>query len=90
MEPISPHQGSAFAGRSPFVELRVLVPILRDRWITMVAVADAPATAAACDGTIVVVRHGKTKREQVHNMMDALRTVDAQLVGSHGRSGVGR
>jgi Mrp family chromosome partitioning ATPase len=46
------------------------------------AFTDAPATAAACDGTIVVVRHDKTKREQVHDMMDALRTVDAQVLGT--------
>ena len=45
-------------------------------------VADATATAAACDGTIVVVRYGKTKREQVHDMMNALRTVDAQILGT--------
>lgn len=45
-------------------------------------VADASALANACDGTILVVRHGKTKRDQIQDVVTALRTVDAHILGT--------
>lgn len=45
-------------------------------------VADAQVTAAACDGIVLVVRHGKTRRDQLRATVAALRNVDVQILGT--------
>lgn len=45
-------------------------------------VADAAAMASACDGVVAVIRHGKTRRDQVADMITTLRTVDAKVLGT--------
>lgn len=45
-------------------------------------VADAAVLAAACDGVIVVVRHGKTRHEQVRGTVRALGVTDTPILGT--------
>jgi tyrosine-protein kinase len=45
-------------------------------------VADAAAMASACDGAVLVVRHGKTRRDQVQDMVTTLKTVEANVLGT--------
>jgi tyrosine-protein kinase len=45
-------------------------------------VTDAAVTAAVADGVILVVRHGKTRREQVADALAALTSVDARVLGT--------
>ncbi len=70
-------------------QMRQLLAHLRQQYDLVVVdgppvlpVADATAMANACDGTVVVVRHGKTRREQVAELATALRTVDAHVLGT--------
>lgn len=44
--------------------------------------ADAPTVAPLCDGAIVVVRHGRTRIDQVRRTIAALSAVDAPVLGS--------
>jgi capsular exopolysaccharide synthesis family protein len=44
--------------------------------------ADALATGPACDGAILVVRHGKTRAEHVRRAADALAAVGVPLLGT--------
>ncbi|MEU7689328.1 polysaccharide biosynthesis tyrosine autokinase [Microbispora hainanensis] len=48
----------------------------------LLPVTDAAALAAICDGTLLVVRHGKTRREQVTRAEELLSSVNARLVGA--------
>ena len=48
----------------------------------LLPVTDAAVTAAVADGVILVVRHGKTRREQVADALDALASVDARVLGT--------
>jgi capsular exopolysaccharide synthesis family protein len=45
-------------------------------------VADAAAVATACDGVLFVVRHGKTRQDQVSAAFQTLRTVEAPILGT--------
>jgi capsular exopolysaccharide synthesis family protein len=70
-------------------QMRQLLAHLRQQYDLVVVdgppvlpVADAAAMANACDGTILVVRHGLTKREQVSDMTKSLRTVDTHILGT--------
>nr|WP_277605502.1 polysaccharide biosynthesis tyrosine autokinase [Glycomyces sp. L485] len=45
-------------------------------------VADAVATAASCDGVLMVVRQGSTRREQLQEALDSLRNVKAPVLGT--------
>jgi capsular exopolysaccharide synthesis family protein len=45
-------------------------------------VTDAAATAAACDGVVMVVGHGKVTRDQLRAAVSALRMVDAKILGT--------
>ncbi len=45
-------------------------------------VTDAAVLAAQVDGTLLVVRSGKTRREQLTRASDVLRTVDARILGA--------
>jgi non-specific protein-tyrosine kinase len=48
----------------------------------LLPVTDAAVLTRICDGAVLVVRFGKTKREQVEQAVEALRTVDARMLGS--------
>jgi non-specific protein-tyrosine kinase len=48
----------------------------------LLPVTDAAVLARECDGAIIVVRQGKTSREQVARALDALRSVDARVLGT--------
>jgi capsular exopolysaccharide synthesis family protein len=45
-------------------------------------VTDAAVLASRCDGVMLLVRHGKTTRNQVHATTDALKAVSARLLGT--------
>jgi len=48
----------------------------------LLPVTDAAVIAARADGALLVVRHGKTSRNQVEVATTALATVDARLIGT--------
>ncbi|GAA3608805.1 tyrosine-protein kinase domain-containing protein [Microlunatus ginsengisoli] len=48
----------------------------------LLPVTDAAVTSAVADGVILVVRHGKTRREQVGDALDSLASVDARVLGT--------
>ncbi len=47
----------------------------------LLPVTDAALLAAQADGAIVVVRHGKTSREQLRHALDRVEAVDAKIAG---------
>ncbi|GIH71413.1 polysaccharide biosynthesis tyrosine autokinase [Sphaerimonospora thailandensis] len=48
----------------------------------LLPVTDAAALGAVCDGALLVVRYGKTRREQVTRAVELLSSVNARLVGA--------
>jgi succinoglycan biosynthesis transport protein ExoP len=48
----------------------------------LLPVTDAAVLSRICDGAVVVVRYGKTKREQLDRTAKALSTVDARILGT--------
>ena len=48
----------------------------------LLPVTDAAVVSRECDGAILIVRHGKTTREQVNRSLDALNSVGARVLGS--------
>ncbi|WP_169945908.1 polysaccharide biosynthesis tyrosine autokinase [Microbispora sp. H11081] len=48
----------------------------------LLPVTDAAALGAICDGALLVVRHGKTRREQVVRAGELLASINARLVGT--------
>jgi len=48
----------------------------------LLPVTDAAVLAQAADGAVLVIRHGTTRKEQVRRAVDALRSVDARLLGT--------
>jgi tyrosine-protein kinase len=48
----------------------------------LLPVTDAAVLSRICDGAVLVVRHGATKREQVEQTVEALRAVDARILGT--------
>ena len=48
----------------------------------LLPVTDAAVLARQADGAVLVVRHGKTRREQVTRALEALQSVDAKLLGT--------
>ena len=47
----------------------------------LLPVTDAALLAAQADGAIVVVRHGRTSREQLRHALDRVEAVDAKIAG---------
>jgi polysaccharide biosynthesis transport protein len=45
-------------------------------------VTDAAVLAQACDGAVLVARHGRTSREQAAKAVRALQAVNARLLGT--------
>jgi non-specific protein-tyrosine kinase len=71
-----------------FRKMNALLTILRGRYDVVVIdappvlpVADAAATAAVCDGVLLVVRYGATRRDQVEGALAALRLAGVALLG---------
>jgi capsular exopolysaccharide synthesis family protein len=69
--------------------MQELLKELRDRYDAVVIdappvlpVADAPVTAAASDGVILVVHHGRTRLDQLRGTLSALRNVEAPVLGT--------
>ncbi|MBB2740219.1 UNVERIFIED_ORG: non-specific protein-tyrosine kinase [Microbispora rosea subsp. rosea] len=48
----------------------------------LLPVTDAAALGAICDGALLIVRHGKTRREQVLRAGELLSSINARLVGT--------
>jgi acetyl/propionyl-CoA carboxylase alpha subunit len=48
----------------------------------LLPVTDAAVLAAAADGAILVIRHGKTRREEVERAFQALASVNAKVLGT--------
>ena len=48
----------------------------------LLPVTDAAVTSAVADGVILVVRHGKTQRDQVTDSLQSLQSVDARVLGT--------
>ncbi|GAA4559955.1 polysaccharide biosynthesis tyrosine autokinase [Planotetraspora kaengkrachanensis] len=48
----------------------------------LLPVTDAVALAAICDGTLLVARYGKTRREQVARATELLSSINARLLGT--------
>lgn len=48
----------------------------------LLPVTDAAVLASGCDGAVLVVRYGRTTREQVGRSLAALHNVDARLLGT--------
>jgi polysaccharide biosynthesis transport protein len=48
----------------------------------LLPVTDAAVLSRICDGAVIVVRYGKTKREQLERTANALATVDARILGT--------
>ncbi|MGI5156863.1 polysaccharide biosynthesis tyrosine autokinase [Microbispora sp. CA-102843] len=48
----------------------------------LLPVTDAAALGAICDAALLVVRHGKTRREQVVRAAELLSSINARLVGA--------
>jgi capsular exopolysaccharide synthesis family protein len=48
----------------------------------LLPVTDAAVLSRICDGAVIVVRYGKTKREQLERTTKALSTVDARILGT--------
>jgi non-specific protein-tyrosine kinase len=48
----------------------------------LLPVTDAAVLASRADGTLLVVRIGRTRREQVRRAMETLRAVDARVLGT--------
>ena len=48
----------------------------------LLAVTDGAIVSKVADGALMVVRFGKTTREQLDTSMDALSQVDARLLGT--------
>lgn len=44
-------------------------------------VADATVAAAACDGVVMVARHGKTRRDQLQQAVATIRTTETPILG---------
>ena len=48
----------------------------------LLPVTDAAVLSRICDGAVIVVRYGRTKREQLERTAKALSTVDARILGT--------
>lgn len=48
----------------------------------LLPITDAAALAAICDGTLLIARYGKTRREHILQAVEALSSINARLVGT--------
>jgi capsular exopolysaccharide synthesis family protein len=82
---LPPNPGELLASQ----QVRQLIARLRDRYDTvlidappLLPFADAASIAPCTDGAILIVRHSRTRTEQVRRATEALRAVDVPLLGS--------
>jgi Mrp family chromosome partitioning ATPase len=68
--------------------MRDLLARLRDEYDDVILdaapvlpVADAAVAATGCDGVIVVARHGKTRRDQLHQAVSTMRATQTPILG---------
>ena len=66
---------------SLLAELRERFEIIIVDTPPLLPVTDAAVAAVNVDGVVLVVRHGKTKRQQVSGALASLRAVDARILG---------
>jgi tyrosine-protein kinase len=83
--PIPPNPTTLLTSR----RMRSLLEQLRGAYDTIIVdspptlpVADAAALAATCDGIAVVVRHGKTRRDQLRAAVRALQSTGTPILGT--------
>jgi non-specific protein-tyrosine kinase len=82
--PLPPNPSELLAGermRETLLELEELADVVIIDGPPLLPVADSAVLAANASGAVVVVRQGKTKRQQVQRAFDALRAVDATIYG---------
>lgn len=48
----------------------------------LLPITDAATLAAVCDGTLLIARYGKTRREQIIRAMEMLSSINARMVGA--------
>jgi capsular exopolysaccharide synthesis family protein len=70
-------------------QMRGILEELRERYDVVLIdappvlpVADAAAAAIACDGVLLVLRHGRTRHDQLHTTLSTLRNVEVPIVGT--------
>lgn len=83
--PIPPNPSELLGGSAMerFVtEARAIYDIVVVDTPPLLPVTDAAVTSAVADGVILVVRHGKTQRDQVTDSLRSLRSVDARVLGT--------
>jgi capsular exopolysaccharide synthesis family protein len=83
--PIPPNPTKLLGSR----RMQDLLKMLRERYEVVIIdappvlpVADAPVTAAAADGVILVVHHGRTRLEQLRDTLSTLRNVEVPVLGT--------
>jgi capsular exopolysaccharide synthesis family protein len=83
--PIPPNPSELLSSQ----HMRDLLDVLRDRYDVVLIdappvlpVADAIATGTACDGAVLVVRHGKIKMDQLQTTVASLRSADVPILGT--------
>lgn len=83
--PLPPNPSELLASE----HMRVVLAELSDRFEIvlldsppLLPVTDAAALATQCDGALIVVRHGRTSRDQVSSSTAALTGVGARVLGS--------
>lgn len=83
--PIPPNPSELLASKN----FGVLLEQLRDRFDMVIVdtcpllpVTDGAIACAAADGAVLVVRHSKTRKEQLHRALDSLSQVDARVLGT--------
>ena len=83
--PIPPNPSEllgSMAAKKMFSDLRAKFDYVIVDSSPLLAVTDGAILAADADGTIVAVRAGKTKRDQLAHAIGMLRDVDAKLLGA--------
>ena len=63
-------------------ELRTRADIVVIDAPPLLPVTDAAVLSKICDGVVLVVQHGRTKRDQVEHSLASLRTVGARIFGT--------
>jgi non-specific protein-tyrosine kinase len=82
--PLPPNPSELLAGdrmRETLLELEDLADVVIIDGPPLLPVADSAVLAANASGAVVVVRQGKTRRQQVQRAFEALRAVDATIYG---------
>jgi capsular exopolysaccharide synthesis family protein len=83
--PVPPNPSELLGSR----RMRGILEELRERYDVVLIdappvlpVADATAAATACDGVLLVLRHGRTRQEQLRATLSTLRNVEIPILGA--------